>query len=109
MNGPGPVDIVVDLTELDRTRAQLDSLIKALSDLPRDDRDGTDAETMGSADVAEAVGRFRSRWGEGADRILENLRSCLTYVENALQFYRGVEQALQAQLCVPDNDRSPTP
>lgn len=109
MSAPGPVDIVVDLDGLDRLRERLVALIGALDTLPKPDRDGTDAHVMGHADVAAAVERFRDRWGQGAGRIERNLGACLTYLDNALAYYRGVEAALQAQLCPPGEERRPLP
>ncbi|HYH32050.1 MAG TPA: hypothetical protein VD903_16885 [Pseudonocardia sp.] len=88
------VDLAVDLTELQRVRDELQALISSLTDLRAHPRPPAGAEEMGSADVAEAVERFRQRWGDAGERITENLRACLRYADNALQQYRTTEQAL---------------
>ena len=95
------VDLHVDADALGQVRDELRTLLRDLADLGGRCPAPADPTAMGSADVAEAVDRFRTRWREAGDHITDNLQSCLTYVDQALQGYETAESALTRQLGAP--------
>ena len=91
-------DIYVDFVELTRVRAELQSLLAALIDLRDRRATPVGADSTGSADVADAIDRFRTRWGTASERIVANLSSCADYVDLALGQYAETERSLSSAL-----------
>lgn len=96
MTGPGTVDLYVDLDALRELGTEIQSLINALADTQC--RPPADGGSLGGHDVSEAVNRFTGRWTEGRQQITENLQSCLTLVQLAIDGYRQAETGLQSSL-----------
>ncbi len=94
------VDLHVDFIELGRVRTELQSLLSSLTDLSTRSHTPVSADSMGSDDVAEAVDRFRQRWGDAGERMVGNLRACLDYANLALQQYEQTERTLCSGLGV---------
>jgi hypothetical protein len=104
------VDLYVDLAELARVRDEVQVLLTSLTDLRTRREPPVTAEDMGSEDVADAVDRFRRRWSGVAERMSENLRSCVDYVDLALDQYARTERTLTDGLRAPATDaRSAAP
>jgi hypothetical protein len=104
------VDVYVDFTELGRVRDELQTLVSSLTELSTRCGVPVSGDSMGSDDVAEAVERFRRRWGTAGERMVENLRSCLDHANLALTQYAQTEQTLCSALsAAPAGGRSPSP
>lgn len=88
------VDLYVDLGELTQVRAEVQALLSSLTDLSTHAGTPVTASSTGSADVTDAVVRFRRRWHDATERMVENLRSCLDYADLALDQYGKTEQTL---------------
>ena len=109
MSSARTVDLFVDVAELDRVQRELITLITALEGIGDHATVHPDTQSMGSTQVADAVGRFVSGWETGRRRIVENLRACQQYAEMAAQHYTQAETALQGALAPATTDGSRAP
>ena len=89
-----PADFSVDLDTLTALRSELGRLITAIDDL-RTPPGSTEPETMGGADVADAVDRFVGRWRAGRLEIVEHLSACEEVVELAIAGYGETDDRLR--------------
>lgn len=92
MSAVGPVDLRVDLAQLQDLGRELDDLIVALEGMQC--RPVTTGYIMGSEIVSDATHLFGDRWQSGRVDIAEKLRACRAFVQLATETYGKNEAGL---------------